>query len=142
MCDGSSIVKERQKAIRREMDRRGILLKVVAQDSGISPSTLATYFPQDPNAEPAQIPGGAIYSLTDSKALPLDLLSLLQPSGFLVVRVPECIDHDEIGAWAERYAARKMEAHRMDSPMGPEIAPCEDDDLKGIVVAFPGSVAA
>ncbi len=141
MLDSSSIVKERQKAIRREMDRRGILLKVVAQDSGISPSTLATYFPQDPHADPAQIPGGAIYALTDSKALPLDLLSLLQPAGHVVVQLPENIDLDEIAAWAEGFSACKLAAHRKDSECEEQIGPNEHAELSGIVVAFPAKVA-
>lgn len=131
MTDGSKIVKQRQLAIRREMDRRGILLKIVAADAGIPYPTLASYFPADQNADPVQIPGGAIYALTDSKALPLDLLSLLQPSGFLVVRVPEILDHDEIEKAILDYAACKAAAHHPESEAGREIGPNEHATLCG-----------
>lgn len=142
MCDGSKIVKQRQLAIRREMDRRGVHLKIVAADSGIPYPTLASYFPADPLADPAQIPGGAIYALTESKALPLDLLSLLQPAGHVVVRLPENVDLDEVASWAEQFSARKLAAHRKDSECEEHIGPTEHAELTGIVVAFPGAVAA
>ncbi len=58
MCDNSSIVKQRQLAIRRELDRRQIALKVVSLDSGIAYSTLASYFPAASDANPAQMPVG------------------------------------------------------------------------------------
>jgi hypothetical protein len=135
-------VKQRQLAIRREMDRRGILLKIVAQDSGIPYPTLASYFPADAHADPAQIPGGAIYALADTKALPADLLSDLMPNGWAIVRVPEGIDHDAIADWAEQYNARKLAAHRADSECAEQLGPNERAELNGIVVAFPGGVAA
>lgn len=142
MADSSRIIKQRQLAIRREMDRRGILLKIVAQDSGLPYPTLATYFPADPRAEPAQIPGGAIYAIAEGKALPADLLSELMPAGWAVVRVPENVDVDEVADWAERFSARKLAAHRKDSECEEQIGPNEKDDLLGLVVQFPGSVAA
>ena len=43
--DRNEIVRTRQSAIRRELDRRGIALKVISFDSGISYSTLLTYLP-------------------------------------------------------------------------------------------------
>jgi hypothetical protein len=141
MSDTSTIIRQRQLAIRREMDRRGLLLKIVAQDSGIPYPTLATYFPADPHAEPAQIPGGAIYALADSKALPADLLSDLMPEGWAIVRVPEGIDHDAIAEWAEAYQARKLAAHRADSECAEQIGPTEHTELNAIVVAFPVKAA-
>lgn len=135
MCDGSKIVKQRQLAIRREMDRRGLLLKIVAADSGIPYPTLASYFPADPLAEPAQIPGGAIYALT--QALPADMLSMLLPEGWQIVRVPENVDHDAISDWAEGYSATKLAAHRADSECAERIGPTERAALDAKVVAFP-----
>ena len=41
----NDIIRERQLAIRRELDRRGIALKVVSYDSKIPYPTLLTYFP-------------------------------------------------------------------------------------------------
>lgn len=137
MHDNVSIIRARQLGIRRQIDKRGIALKLVAADSGIPYETLLTYFPQEGSREPAQIPGGAIYALCDGKALPADLLSLMLPDGWQIVRVPEAIDHDEICEWAEGFIAAKTKAHRADSPMGVEIAPCERDELNGKVSASP-----
>lgn len=93
-----SIVRERQKAIRREADRRGIAMKAVSQDSGIPYPTLLTYFPADALKVPAQIPGSAIYALAEGRALPADLLSLLLPAGLAIVEVPEDLDLDGLAA--------------------------------------------
>lgn len=139
MADGSSIVKQRQLTIRREMDRRGISLKAASLDSGIPYPTLASYFPADPHADPAQIPGGAIYSLAAGKALPADLLSLLVPDGWAIIRAPEEIDHDELCDLAAEYVETKVAAHRANSPMGPEIAPCERDALDRKVIQLRAS---
>jgi hypothetical protein len=133
-CDGSRIVKQRQLAIRREMDRRGILLKIVSQDSGIPYPTLATYFPADPCADPSQIPGGAIYALADTKALPADLLSDLMPNGWAIVRVPEGIDLDEIDAMCRDLADTKAAYHHPDSEAGRDLGPTETADLCAKVV--------
>lgn len=142
MVDRNTIVRDRQLAIRREMDRRGISLKAVAFDSGIPYPTIISYFPGEKDRVPATIPGCAIYALCEGQALPPDLLSMLLPEGFQIVRVPEQIDHDEICEWAEGYIAAKTKAHRADSPMGPEIAPCEKAELDSKVTALPLRVAA
>jgi hypothetical protein len=78
------VIRQRQAAMRREMDRRQIAMKVVSQDSGISYSTLLTYFPADPLKQPVQIPGSAIFALTGH--LPADILSLLLPTGHVIVK--------------------------------------------------------
>lgn len=143
MHDESSIVRiirERQAAMRREMDRRGIAMKVVSQDSGIPYSTLLTYFPADPHAVPAQIPGSAIYALTGH--IPADILSLLLPSGHVVVQVPEEIDHDEIAEAMHDFLRAKERAHHPESPAGREIAPCEDSELRGKFAVVTGGRAA
>lgn len=139
MCDGSKIVRERQRAIRRQIDRRGIHLKIVAADSGISPSTLASYFPADPAVEPAQMPTGALFSLVG--VLPDDLISLMLPAGVQIVRVPEDVDHDEVCQAMHDYLASKSAAHHPDSPGGRDIAPCEDAALRTKLTAI-GSAAA
>lgn len=136
-CDGSRIVKQRQLAIRREMDRRGLLLKIVAQDSGIPYPTLATYFPADPHADPAQIPGGAIYSLAFGKALPADLLSELMPQGWALVEVPTEIDHDEIADAFANFLKLKNDFHHPESECGRDLGPTERDALNSKVVHLP-----
>lgn len=122
-----SVIRERQAAIRRELDRRQIPMKVVAQDSGIQYATLLTYFPADERKQPHQIPGSAIFALAG--AIPDDLISLLLPSGFLIVRLPEEIDHDSFAAMVNDYQAAKEEAHRVDSPAGRDLADCELEKL-------------
>lgn len=141
MCDGSSIVRQRQHAVRREMERRGISLKAVSLDSGIPYPTLASYLPADQHAEPAQIPGGAIYSIIAGNALPLDLLSLLMPEGVQIVRADEGMDHDWIEDMCRDYLATKAQAHHKDSPAGREISDCERTALDVKVVPLRGKVA-
>lgn len=141
MCDGSTIVKQRQLAVRREMERKGISLKAVSLDSGIPYNTLASYLPSDQNADPAQIPGGAIYSLVAGNALPLDLISLLMPEGVQIVRASEGLDHDEIEDLCRDYLSTKAKAHHKDSPAGRELSDCERDALAVKVTPLRGKVA-
>jgi hypothetical protein len=128
------IVRDRQLVVRREMDRRGISLKAVSMDSGIPYATIVSYFPGERDRQPAIIPASAIFALCDSKALPLDLLSLILPDGFQIVRAPEEIDHDQIEELARDYLACKGKAHHPSSPGGREIAPCEAEALTGKLV--------
>lgn len=133
MADNTSIVrilKDRQQAMRREMDRRGIALKAVSFDSGLSYSTLLSYFPsEDAKAEPALMPVSAQYALCG--AVPEDILSLLLPDGRLIVRVPTAMDHDDIAEAFHDYLAEKQKAHHPDSEAGREIGPNEDNVLRG-----------
>lgn len=125
MTDYVRIIRERQRAIRREIGRRGIAMKQIEFDSGIAHKTLLSYFPADSAVEPAQIPGGAIFALCAGRALPIDLLSLLLPDGFQIVEVPEAIDHDELSAMCADLIATKNAAHHPDSEAGREIGPGE-----------------
>lgn len=134
MSSGSTIVKRRQKDIRRELDRRGIALKVVAMDTGLSYSTLASYFPVDKDADPAQMPTGVLYDLIGH--VPDDLLSLLLPVGRQIVALPDDLDHDALSDLAADYLTTKAAAHKADSPAGVDIAPCEKEALDRKVVAL------
>lgn len=139
MHDETIIVRERQKLIREFMDDRGILLASVQRRGGWNdPSTVQSWFPGTPRdgAEPPlpQVMSVAgLYRLIWREALPLDLLSLMLPSGFTIVRVPENVDHDEISALVQDYLRTKEDAHRPDSPAGRDIAECEDETLRGKV---------
>lgn len=135
--DGVTIIRDRQLAIRREMDRRGIALKQVEFDGGIPYATLLSYFPAEGSREPAVIPGSAIYKLAEGKALPSDLLSLLLPNGFAIVEVPEGIDHDGLAESFADYLATKNEFHRPESEAGREIGPTEHLRLTEKVVHLP-----
>jgi trans-aconitate methyltransferase len=130
MADENMIVRERQLLIRREMERRGISVKQVQLDGGWKhPSTVLSYFPASEKEEPATMSAAALYRLLDSNALPSDLLSLLLPDGFCIVRVPTELDHDAIEEACRDYLAAKGQAHREDSPERRNIASCERDTL-------------
>lgn len=136
MRDVNSIVRDRQLVIRREIDRRGIALKAVAMDSGISYSTLLSYFPGERDKEPHTISGAAIYALCEGKALPADLMSLLLPDGWQIVRAPESLDHDTLCEMAADYVSTKMAAHHPESEAGRDIGPGEHRALTGKAVAL------
>lgn len=131
MRDASDIIRERQLAIRRELDRRGIPLKVIAFDSGIKYDTLLSYFPGGERV-PAELPTSAAFSLCG--VLPDDLLNLLCPEGYAVVRVPNGIDFDEISGACREFIDTKEKAHHPESPAGRDIAPCEENALSAKVV--------
>lgn len=136
MRDRNEIVRERQSAIRRELDRRGIALKAVAMDAQISYSTLVSYLPQPGGDKPVMMPMGVVYGLAESNAIPDDLLSLLLPAGVMLVRVPEGIDHDEFEEGARDYLAAKAKAHRIESEAGRDIGPNEAIDLTKRAIAL------
>lgn len=134
-------VRQLQGTIRRQLDARGLALKAIAFDSGIGYSTLLTYFP-DPasNQKPSAIPTAAVRRLVG--IVPADLLSLLLPDGWQIVRAPEAIDHDALCELAMEYVAKKAAAHHPESEMGREIGPNEERDLTGTVVQLRASAAA
>lgn len=128
MRDVDDIVRDRQRAMRREIDRRGIALKAVSYDSGIPMGSLLSYFPGG-ERDPAILPATALFKLLSGNALPHDILSLILPDGEQIVRVPESIDHDVMEAMARDYLAGKGAAHHPDSEAGREIGPKEEHDL-------------
>jgi len=134
MRDANMIVRDRQLVIRREMDRRDISLKAVSLDSGIPYATIVSYFPGERDRAPATMSGAVIYTLLATAALPVDLMSLLLPNGFQVVKVPEGIDHDEVEGLCRDYLATKGKAHCLTSPGGREISACEQSELDAKVV--------
>ena len=143
MADATNIVRDRQKLVRREMNRRGISIKAVQLDGGWdSSSTVLSYFPEDAHAQPAVMSVAALYRLLDTGALPSDLLSLMLPPGFQIVRAPEAIDHDDVEDMFRDYLAAKGKAHHPESEAGREIGPGEQDALDGKVVQIRGSMAA
>ena len=127
MSDANTIVRDRQCAIRRELDRRNISLKVVSFDSGIPYSTLLSYFPGDGDKQPAMLPASAVYALCG--ALPDDLLNLLAPAGFAIVRVPVGVDFDEIDKCCREFADKKAAFHHPDSEAGRDLGPTEQGAL-------------
>jgi hypothetical protein len=127
MRDDVTIMRSVQRAIRRKLDERGISLKVVAADSGIPYNTLCSYFPGNERGavekQPAQLPASAIYGLCG--AIPDDLLNLVLPEGFAIVRVPSGLDYDEISAGCREFVDAKERAHHPESEAGRDIGPGE-----------------
>lgn len=140
MRDSSTIIRERQLAMRREMDRRGIALKIVSQDSGIPYPTLLSYFPAEGSREPAVMPTSAQYDLAGN--MPDDLLSLLLPAGHVIVRVPEGVDFDELADSFAEFLKTKNDFHHPESEAGRDIGPNEEATLTAKVVHLPLKVAA
>lgn len=139
MTDRNEIVRQRQSAIRRELDRRGIALKVVSLDSQIPYSSLQTYLPLEGGDKPVMMPMAVVYALAESRAVPDDLLSLLLPAGCMIVRAPDGIDHDELEKAARDYLAAKGEVHHPDSPAARDISDCETvklDSKAAVLVAL------
>lgn len=136
MCDSSTIMRERQRSIRKALDARNIALKVVASDSGISYSTLCSYFPGNEHGkvekQPAELPSGAVYRLCG--AIPDDLLNFLLPDGYAIVRVPTGVDYDEISAGCREFIETKDKAHHPESEAGRDIGPGEQKALDEKVV--------
>lgn len=142
MADANTIVRERQLVVRREMDRRGISLKAVSLDSGVPYPSIVSYFPGERDKVPATISSAVIYQLLATDALPLDLLSLILPDGFQIVRVPEGIDHDRACELAAHYIAEKNRAHHPESEAGRDIGPGEAEALNCVVMQLVGGIAA
>lgn len=136
MADGTTIMRGIQRVIREQLDQRGISLKLVSADSRIPYATLCSYFPGNERGiverVPAQLPAGAIYSLCG--AIPDDLLNLLLPEGYAIVRVPSGIDYDEISAGCRDFIDAKERAHHPESEAGRDIGPNEDTELSSKVV--------
>jgi len=74
-----TIIRETQRRIGRIAEKRGITLKAIGLDADIPYSTVRSYFGQDANAQPHEMPLSAFYKLVG--VLPDDLLSLLLPEG-------------------------------------------------------------
>lgn len=139
MHDNSTIVhavKERQKAMRRELDRRQMSMKAISMDSGIPYSTLLSYLPADQYADPHLMPVSAQYALCG--CVPDDILSLLLPDGRRIVCAPEELDRDELEREFREFLRIKGEAHHPESPAGREISDCEADALDGKVAQIIG----
>lgn len=120
--------------IATDMKRNGLPFKAIQIDTGIKTSTLRGY-----------VAGRFPLTMTAFRSLvgviPNNLLSLLLPDGYQIVRVSEDIDHDVLDAACRDYTRAKADAHRPDSPAGRELSDCEIDALN-ILAAKVAAVAA
>ena len=133
----AEVVRDIQQTIRRQIDKRRTPLKVVSMDSGIGYPTLLTYLPApESKQQPCAMPVAALRLLCG--VIDPDLLSMLLPDGFQIVRVPENVDHDEMAEACRVYLAEKDKAHHPLSEAGREISEGEDNVLRA---SFPRSAA-
>jgi hypothetical protein len=142
MRDADEIMRERQLAVRRQIDERSIALKAIAFDAKLPLPTLLSYFPGGEGRKAAVMPMSAVFAMIEGNALPLDLISMLLPNGALVVRVPEEIDHDAVCDAMQAYLNEKARAHRVESECGPAIGPNEHAKLTKLAVVAGTAVAA
>lgn len=127
----NEIIRERQLAIRRELDRRQIALKVISYDSGIPYPTLLTYFPGGERPA-AEMPTSAAFALCG--VIPDDLMNLLCPQGYALVPVPGDLDYDDINQHCMEFVSEKSAAHHPESEAGVNIGPNEQARLASKVV--------
>jgi hypothetical protein len=85
------------------------------------------------------MPTSATYSLCG--VLPDDLLNLLCPEGFALVRIPAGTDYDEFSARCREFEDAKARAHHPESEAGRDIGPTENAVLSGKVVQLRGRIA-
>jgi hypothetical protein len=74
-------------------------------------------------------------------AIPDDLLNLMAPEGWAVVRVPTGIDYDDISEACRDFISSKDKAHHPESEAGRDIGPNEHAELAGKVVQLRGRAA-
>lgn len=133
--DISARQKRVQQSVFLEANNRGLTVKVIHFDTGISQDTLRSW-----------ARGEAVMSIAGLFALvgvvPDDLLSMLLPEGRQIVQAPDDLDHDKLADLAADYLSTKAAAHKADSPAGEQIASCERAALDSKVVAFAKAAAA
>ncbi len=141
--DFDTIVRERQKAIRREIERRGIAIKAIQFDAGWDhPSTVLSYFPADPLKDPSTMSVANLYRLLETKALTAELLTMLLPDGYAIVQVPEGVDYDEADKACRDVVSYKAATHLPHSECGREIGPGEAKQLANKIAVLRATVAA
>lgn len=126
--------REQERMFRLAQRDHGLTLKAISLDSGLGYTTVQSYARGE-----AVMSIAALFKLVG--VMPDELLSLLLPDGRHIVQAPEEIDHDKLCELATDYVATKAAAHRVDSPEGVKIAPCEDQTLKGKVIRLRSAAA-
>lgn len=122
--------RETQERIFEAARKRGLTLKAISVLSGVPVSTLRTWAGE--NGATALMSIDGLFKLCG--VIPDDLLSMLLPTGRVIVRMPEEIDHDQVEDLCRDFLAAKGKAHHPDSPGGREISPCEEAMLDAKVV--------
>jgi transcriptional regulator with XRE-family HTH domain len=115
--------KDEQARVFRLAQREGLTLKAISLDSGLGYTTIQSYARGE-----AVMSIASLFRLCD--VIPEELLSLLVPEGFVLLRAPEEIDHDELAEGMREWLAAKDRAHHPESPAGRDLSECEDRNLR------------
>lgn len=100
-----------------------IARKILAHKTQLSLSTV------DKHANGDSVMNIAAFNGYAKAGVDPELLSLLLPDGFQIVRTPEGVNHDDLAAMMHDWLAAKTAAHHPDSPGGREISDCEKTKL-------------
>lgn len=117
-------VKTTQKTVfAKEQERRP--LKAIAIDSGLGYTTVQSH------AGGHACMSLACFNHYIEGGVSPELLSLLLPDGFQIIKAAEAIDHDELAAKMHDWLQTKSQAHCPNSPAGRELSECEQATLNG-----------
>ena len=128
MPTGRTIIEQTLDAQRRvfriaqDPRRYGLTIKLIAGESGVGYDSLRNYA-----AGETMMPLCALRSLVG--VVPDELLSMLMPSGRMIVQVPEELDPDTVGDACRDYLATLAAATHPASPGGREVVDCELEAL-------------
>ena len=135
--DISLCAKGAQDLIFSQAKEHGLAFKVIAARSRTPESTLRTY--AGTKGKMVEMPVGALNRLCG--VIPEQLLSLLLPDGWSIVRIADELDHDAAAEAMGKYLAAHRAAIHPDSPAGREISDCEDKELRELFAEVRGVVA-
>jgi len=127
--DISARQKRVQQSVFLEANNRGLTIKVIHFDTGVSQDTLRSWARGE-----AVMSIAGLFSLVG--VIPDDLLSMLLPEGRQIVQLPDDLDHDALSDLAADYLSAKAAAHHANSPAGIAIASCEREVLDRKVTAL------
>lgn len=119
--------------------------KDVFEDCPIARKVLAHRTDQHNNTVDKHANGDSVMNIASLNAyaqagIDPELLSLLLPDGFQIIKTPQGMDHNEIAPIIHDYMQTKSAAHHPDSPAGAEISDCEQRDLDNKVASIRGAL--
>lgn len=139
MADKSAITDRlivQQKAMFRLAAIKGFTQELIHSETGVPTTSLSDWA----NGK-SKISMVGFLAMAEIPSFPTELLSLVMPTGMALVHVPSGVDHDQIERACLDFIACKGDAHHPASPLGREIAPCEDSKLSTKVVTLLRAVA-
>ncbi|ASK88489.1 hypothetical protein [Sphingorhabdus sp. SMR4y] len=123
MCLNRKFVDAAKDAQKDVFEACPIARKILAHKTQLSPSTV------DKHANGDSVMNIAAFNGYAKAGVDPELLSLLLPDGFQIVKTPEGINHDELAEVMHEYLKAKSAAHHPESEDGREIGPKERDAL-------------